>query len=387
MIELICLMLLGVTLFLMCLFMFTDGTLSKKFGGKSLVFIAVLFVGFAFIFKPESFIRWDLIEHFKLIDNMRSEGLHYATTESQYADLFVYNYFAYFISILPKEYQNLLTVIPLIVDFLIVGYIYRQMFNEHLPETNGKTRVLSILLWLFTFGMKLAISGIRCSLAVSIAVLAIYLEMIQKKNKIFLIILYLISIFIHNFAIVVIVVRLLTMLKKPVLIMLSSLGISLALEPLARFIVNNVDNEYFVFSFRRILETVEDMSFTNAIFQYNGSTLIIYMCFIVLAIYLFVVSTRAKQVYTEDGYCKNVANFAATVGAVAIGLSFNYLYLERFMYLMSFALLLITPLHNRGKNSINIGNLILLPMTLFLFFFNDIYLFMVNYVGSYFLSF
>ena len=111
------------------------------------------------------------------------------------------------------------------------------------------------------------------------------------------------------------------------------------------------------------------------------------MCFIALAIYLFVVSTKAKQVYTEDGYCKNVANFAATVGAVAIGLSFNYLYLERFMFLMSFALLLITPLHNRGKNSINIGNLILLPMTLFLFFFNDIYLFMVNYVGSYFLSF
>lgn len=387
MIELICLMLLGVTLFLMCLFVFTDGTLSKKFGGKSLLFIAVLFVGFAFVFKPESFIRWDLIEHFKLIDNMRSDGLRYVTTESQYADLFVYNYFAYFISTLPKDYQNLLTVIPLIVDFLIVGYIYRKMFNEYLPETNGKTRVLSILLWLFTFGMKLAISGIRCSLAVSIAVLAIYLEMIQKKNKIFSIVLYLISIFIHNFAIVVIVVRLLTMVKKPVLIMLSSFGISLVLDPFARFIVNNVDNEYFVFSFRRILETVEDSSFINAIFQYNGTTLIIYMCFIVLAIYLFVVSIRAKQVYTENGYCKNVANFAATVGAVAIGLSFNYLYLERFMYLMSFALLLITPLHNRGKNGINIGNLILLLMTLFLFFFNDIYLFMVNYVGSYFLSF
>ena len=118
MIETICLMLLGITLFLMCLFVFSDGTLSKKFGGKSLLFIAVLFVGFAFVFKPESFIRWDLIEHFKLIDNMRSGGLHYVTTESQYADLFVYNYFAYFISTLPKDYQNLLTVIPLIIDFL-----------------------------------------------------------------------------------------------------------------------------------------------------------------------------------------------------------------------------------------------------------------------------
>ena len=57
MIELICLMLLGVTLFLMCLFMFTDGTLSKKFGGKSLLFIAVLFVGFAFVFKKAVLVR------------------------------------------------------------------------------------------------------------------------------------------------------------------------------------------------------------------------------------------------------------------------------------------------------------------------------------------
>ena len=384
MLEIICLILLGLTLLLMCLFVFAEGKLSKKFGYKALCFIAILFVVFSLAFKPESFIRWDLIEHFKIIDKMRAGGFNYAVSESQYADLVVYNYFAYFISLFPKEYQNLLTAIPLIVDFLIVGYIYKKMFNEHLPETNGKTRVLSILLWLFTFGMKLAISGIRCSLAVSIAVLAIYLELIQRKKKLFPYFLYLIAVFIHNFAIVVIFVRLLTALKKPVLIMLSSLGISLALEPFARFIVENVNNEYLVFSFRRILETVENMGFTNAISQYNGSTLIIYMCFIALAIYLFVVSTKAKKVYTEDGYCKNVVNFAATVGAFAIGLSFNYLYLERFMCLISFALLMITPLNN--KKDINIGNVVLLPMSLFLFFFNDIYLFMVNYIGIYFLA-
>lgn len=386
MIELVCLTLLGMTLFLLCLFMFINRTLSKKIGGQALIFIAVLIVCFALVFKPENFIRWDLIEHFKLVDNMRSGGLRYVTAESQYADLFVFNFFAYFISILPKECQNLLTVIPLIVDFLIVGYVYKKMFYEHLPETDGKTRVLSILLWLFTFGMKLAISGIRCSLAVSIVFLAIYLEMIQKKKKPLSIFLYVISIFIHNFAIAVIAVRLLTMIKKPIFVMLSSLGLSFLLEPVARFIVKNVDNDYITFSFGRILDTVEDMSFTNAIQQYDGSTLVIYLCFVAVAVYLFVVATKAKLIYTEDGYCKNAVNFAATVGAVAIGLSFNYLYLERFMFLISFALLLITPLHNRGKNSINPGNLILLPMTLFLFFFNDIYLFMVNYIGDYFLA-
>lgn len=387
MVEIICLVFLSLAIIILCLFLFFDGKISKAMGKATLLFLASLFVIFSLIFKPNEFIRWDLIQHFQLVDNMRAGGFNYATQESQYADLYVYNYFAYFISLLPKQCQNLLTAIPLTIDFAIVGYIYKESFNEYLPDTSGKTRILSIALWLFTFGIKLAISGIRCSLAVSIAVLAIYMELIQKKNKYCSILLYIIAIFVHNFALVVILARLLTAIKKPILIMISSFTISLLLEPISRFIVARVSNEYLSFSFKRILETVTDMNFISALQSFNGVTLIIYMCFIALSVYLFVISTKLKQQYTKDGYCNRVANFAATVGALAIGLSFNYLYLERFMYLMSFALLMITPLHNRSKNSINVENLFLLPMTLFLFFFNDIYLFMVNYVGNYFLSF
>ena len=387
MIETLCLILLGAAIFFMCIFLISNETVSKKFGQRSLLFLAVIFVVFSLVFKPESFIRWDLIEHFKLVDEMRYGGWDYAIKESQYSDLFVYNFFAYLISLLPTNFKNLLTVIPLIIDFAIVGYICKKMFNTHLPDTSGKARVLAIMMWLFTFSVKLAISGIRCSLAVSIAVLAVYLEMIQKKKRIFSIFLYIASIFIHNFAIVIILVRLLTMLKKPILIMLLSLTISFTLEPFARFVVSHVDNEYISFSFIRILETVDEMGFANIIQQLDLVSLVIYVCFIVFGIYLFIISAKAKKTYKENGYCKNVANFCATVGAVAIGLSFNYLYLQRFMYLISFALLMMIPLHNRGRENVRNENIIILPMSLFLFFFNDIYIFMVNYVGSYFLSF
>ena len=387
MIEFIFLISLFVIIFLLCFFMISNKQISQKVGGQLLIALSIFFVSFSLIFEPEDFIRWDLIEHFKLIDNMRHGGLHYVTTESQYADLYIYNYFAYFISLLPENYKNLLSAIPLLIDFIIVGYIYNQIFKVHLPNTNAKTRILSIFLWLCTFGLKLAISGIRCSLAISISALAIFLEMIQKKKRIFSILLYVIAIFIHNFAFVVILVRLLAMIKKPLLIVLSSLGISLALEPFARFVVDNANNEYLVFSFRRVLETIEDMGFSNALQEFSGSTLLVYMCFIALGVYLFIISTKAKQQYTEDGFCKNVVNFAATVGAVAIGLSFNYLYLERFMYLMSFAFLMITPLHNHTKSIIKQENILIVPMALFVFFFNDIYIYIVNYVGSYFLAF
>ena len=379
--------LLVLTVFLLIFFVFLDKQVSKKLGGKALIFISILFIYFSFIFKPESFIRWDLIEHFKVLANMRSGGWEYATQESQYADLFVYNTFAYIISLLPTSSQNLLSTIPLIIDFAIVAYIYKQIFEKYLPDANGKSRILSVLLWLFTFGIKLAITGIRCSLAVSIATLAIYLELIQKKKKILPILLYLIAMFIHNFALVVISVRLLTMLKKPILIMASSLIVSLTLEPLSRLIVTNVNNQYIAFSFRRILETVEKMSFTSALQSFNGATLLVYICVITIAIYLFVISTKLKQNNADGSYCKIVANFTATVGAVAIGLSFNYLYLERFMYLMSYALLMITPIHNNNKIGIKKENIFIIPIALFVFFFNDIYTFMVNYVGNYFLSF
>ena len=383
----ICLALFMAMLFLLGVLVLSGVSVSKSVAKNFLLFSSIFFVVFAMLFEPQSFIRWDLIEHFKLIDEMRKGGMPYATNESQYADLYAYNWFAYFVSLLPKTAENLLTVIPLVIDFSIVGYIYQKMFNAYMTEADGKTRVLSVFLWLTTFGIKLAISGIRCSLAVSLCALAIYLEMIQKKRRIFSVLLYVISVFIHNFAVVVILVRILSAIKKPLLTMLFALGISFSLEPFARYMVSNIDNEYLSFSFQRVLDTVEKMNLTSAMDEFYGSTLIIYGCFVCISIYLFVVSIGAKHRYQENFYCQRVIDFSATVGAVAIGLSFNYLYLERFMYLVSFALLMIMPICHRGQNHGRLGDFILVPMAFFVFFFNDIYIFMVNYVGSYFLAF
>lgn len=382
----ICLALFMTMLLLMGILMLSNVTVSKRLAKCFLVFSFCFFVAFSIFFEPQSFIRWDLIEHFKLIDEMRKGGVEFALKESQYADLYVYNFFAYFISLLPKSTENLLSVVPLFVDFLIVGYIYRKMFSVYISEADGRTRVLSVFFWLTTFGIKLAITGIRCSLAVSLCALAIFLELIQKKRKIFSLFLYVVAVFVHNFALVVILVRVLAVIKKPILTMLLALVTSFSLESLARYMVDNIDNEYLSFSFQRILDTVEKMGMDSALENFHGSTLIIYGCFICISIYLFVISVNAKKRYEKSEYCRGVIAFTSTVGAVAIGLSFNYLYLERFMYLVSFALLMITPIYRKKGRTANVAEFIAIPMTFFVFFFNDIYLFMVNYVGSYFLA-
>ena len=332
-----------------------------------------------------------MIEHFRLVDNIRAGGLDYAINESLYKDLFVYNYFTYFISLLPEQLKNLLTTIPLIIDFTIVGYIYRKTFKTYLPETDTRVRILAILMWLFTFGIKLAISGIRCSFAVSLVVLAIYLLMTKKKRNptsiVLAILLCVAAVFVHNFALAVIVVWLAAKISRPIATIIAALGISFAIEPIAKFILNNVSGSYLTFSFSRVLQTLEKTSLSNALVSFDGSTMLIYLCFIALAAYLFAISLYAKHNNKEDKYKKTIANFTATVGAVALGLSFNYLYLERIMYLVSYCYLMIIPIYSSKKrDSIAWGNLVIIPVAMFTFFFNDIYVFMVNFFERYFLA-
>lgn len=386
MLAVICLSLLMLVLVINCFLLFSNNTISKRSGKTLYLVIAFFFVGFSFFFSPQNFIRWDLLEHFKVINEMRSGGIEYATKQSQYSDVFIYNYFAYFISLLPKRLQNLVSTIPLIIDFSIVGYIYKRIYNVHIVKANGKTRILSVLLWFCTFGIKLAITGIRCSLAVSLVVIAIYLFVIEKRKKILAVLLSIIAVFVHQFAVVVIVVGIFSKIKKPVVLLISMLLIAIFLHPLAQFIVNNTSNAYIKFSFNRVLETENYFGCFEAIKKFSTSQLLVYFGFIIMSICLYYMSLKAKCVIWENSYCGNVIDFTNAVGAVAIGLAFNYLYLERFMYLVSFAYLLVVPIYNCGNERIRNLNLLILPIAMYILYFNDIYIFMVNYIGRYFLA-
>lgn len=386
MLAVICLSLLMLVLVINCFLLFSNNEISKRSGKILYLVIAFFFVGFSFFFSPQDFIRWDLLEHFKIINEMRSGGIEYATKQSQYSDLFIYNYFAYFISLLPKRLQNLVSTIPLIIDFSIVGYIYKRIYNVHTVKANGKTRILSVLLWFCTFGIKLAITDIRCSLAVSLVAVAIYLFIIEKRKKILAVLLSIIAVFVHQFAVVVIAVGIFSKIKKPVVLLISSLSIAIFLHPLAQFIVNNTGNAYIKFSFNRVVGTENYYGFFEAIKKFSTSQLLVYFGFIIMSICLYYMSLKAKCVIEENSYCGNVIDFTNAVGAVAIGLAFNYLYLERFMYLVSFAFLLVVPIYNCGNKRIRNLNLLILPIAMYILYFNDIYIFMVNYIGRYFLA-
>ena len=273
MLEVICFVIFVILLFAMCITVVAEGKTSSKTSGMYLIALFATLAVFSFFFEPKEFIRWDLIEHFYLLDEMREGGIKYVVFESHYKDLYVFNFFAYFISTLPENLKNLLTTIPLVIDFAIVGYIYRKMFKTYLPETDGKVRILAVVMWLCTFGVKLAISGIRCSFAVSLVALAIYLLLTKEKRKVLSIIisvlLCVVAAFVHNFALVVILTWLASKLRKPVLTMLIALGIGFAIEPISRFMINNVNSGYLRFSFSRILQTMEDRSFISAIKNFD----------------------------------------------------------------------------------------------------------------------
>ena len=374
---------------LLMIFALTDRKISKFWLDKIFCLFGIAILIFAMFFTPNDFIRWDLLQHLDILDNMRAGGWEYAINNSPYKDLFIYNAFAYLISLLPENFENLISVIPLCIDFLIIRYIVNDITKRKREFFSSQPIAVSYVCWIMLFGLKLAITGIRCSLCVSICAIAIYWEYICKEKRIFSLFLYLIALFIHNFALLIVVVRIVSIIKKQWITLLLCILFALCITPISEFMVGNINNQYLVFIFERILDTWGYMRIDVALKTFSTSTLMVYFGFIILSVILFFITQQTKKrMLTPNfrSYDYTVINWAGTIAAIAIGLSFNYLYLERFMYIVSFAFAMMMPFYyiNRKVNVLYLG--IFLCLCIFVFFFNDIYIFIVNYVGSYFLA-
>lgn len=185
----------------------------SQFGGILLLMI-VLILGFTYEFKPRSFIRWDLLMHYRQVRLFRNYSFAEAWRRSEYQNLYLINFYFYLVSRLPN--YKMLPVIPLAIDLFIARYILLDRLRQEYGA-NGKFRVSEgvwvAAVFLATMGLKLAISGIRCVLAVSLCALAFYLEGVQKKKKPAAYLLYLSALLVHHFSILVIAVRLLVGMK------------------------------------------------------------------------------------------------------------------------------------------------------------------------------
>ena len=375
-----------------------------KFNKNSfIVFVSIILtsiVMFAYCFEAKND-GLDISRHYQLLDQMKQGGWKFTQEESQYSSLFIYNTFAYLVAV-GGNYAWLQTI-PLIIDFAVFLYIYLDIIKRNNRKSNCislKDSLFVFFLWISTFGLKLAITGIRCVLAVALCALAVYQEYILKKNKILPIALYVIALFIHNFALWVIAIRLTLFFKKKGFIAIALFLVIAFGEAAVQFLYDNVSNEYLKFVFSRILETFSSFQWGSDYLQKSGTAFfMMWGCFIILTLYLLYMSNYMRKYYQQERnlnkqhYTNNLSDFCYTVGLMGLPMAFNYLYMERYMYLVAWALLMIAYYYLKTVRTQRLQQekhfWIMSGMSLvclFVVFFNDIYLFMVNYIGFYFLA-
>ena len=389
-----------VTIIVWLVFAFSNSKITKRLFSIFLIGACGGILIFSYFFEAYRFLRLDLQAHYQLLDRMVVGGWSYAVNKSMYSDLFVYNTFAYLIS-LTKNYA-LLQTIPLLIDFLVFSYIYfdvikRQQGND--ARIDAKHAFFVFFLWITTFGLKLALVGIRCVLAIALCALAIYNEYILGKKKIMSIILYVAASFIHYFALMAILLRLFSLIKRKEMLVVIFLAVAAILRPILVSLNESMDNSYFNYMIARVVETLPSFSLSQIGETSGGAIQIVYIAFIVIDIYLIYISrytlknTRGllSDQTTEVSYGRKLCSFCYTVGLMGLCMAVNYVFMERYMYIVAWALLMLggyyskAALKNRHQNYALITFLMIFVL-LFVFFFNDIYLLIVHYVGDYFLA-
>lgn len=391
-------MVLFVSTMLLILFIFIIGTGLLHFRMKIrqakglVVVLMLLIVVFAYIFEPKTFIRWDLLRYYELCDRMSAHGLDYAFAESEYNLFAIINLFFYIVSKIGN--YALISALPMAIDAIIIVYILFDVLIKCESDLNNDSESVdmfqlsyTLFALLSTVSVKMAIAGVRCNLAVSISALAIYWEFIKGEKRITSYILHFIACLIHPFSMFVVLLRLACFVKKKYILVTSVLAFVLLFEPIIGFLRSNISNSYFSLLLYKLNRYWQRMSIISG--RFYTSQLLTYVCWIaVIAFMSYMIHIVAKRMAFEDNdnlYLSKVLEFNRTLIAISIGAAFNYLFIQRIMYIAAFGLLFILPYYLKTKHS-KIVDFGMWFAMFYIFFINDIYGLIVNYTGVYFLA-
>ena len=168
-----------------------------------LVFAAV--IGYMSFHLAEPNQASDLYWHYKTLESFKSMGFSYFFVFEKSASLPIYSLYFYLISLLPS-----LNYLPAITAFLVYAinfyFIYRVSKRFDLTKRSTIILVLFILCNLNYAGV---IMGIRFNLAVSICLLGVYLDLVEKKSLFIILPLYISALFMHTSIFIILLLRIL----------------------------------------------------------------------------------------------------------------------------------------------------------------------------------
>lgn len=331
-------------------------------------------------FQPKSFIDWDLIRICARVQDIKEMGLNEALKYSDVRNLYVFKWWMW----ISSQFSNLniVSAVPFCIVLCIAAYFMLDCASIE-DEYNLSCRRIfcQLLIWVSLFGLKLSISGIRCALAMAICSFAFYNEYILKKRKTRYVALYIIALFIHHFSLFFMMFRICVLIKKKGYLLIGAFAITQLIYPVAKLIRDHSGNDYIWMTADKLVR-MWSLYGTERIFSLELSTILIFACFILIVIFGVVISFKNRKtiVHGSKAFLANEA--LVTLSCLGLGFCSNFLLLERTMYIFAYIMSIdfaLSKMHE--KNTI----LMIAPILLFLLYFNDINIFIVNYLGYYFL--
>ncbi len=350
---------------------------------KALIIIfSVCMLVFIYYFVPNSVIRWDLFVHYDGVNALREHDFSYALKNGGYRAYYLATLYFWLISRLPDN--TLLPFFPLLLDLSVFYYIFFDRLREEYGEKECVpfSQVFFVFFaWLSTFGFKLAISGLRCVAACALASLAVYLYC--KKKKLYVpLILLIAAASIHPYTLVIIPIVLLSKIKNKTPIIIVMIGVNLfgarALE-----LVNSILPASMVYVKVSLMQAINywDSYSIEAIYKRSGLGMaILFVCMIAYIGIIFLISKLYEGRISKDSYTNTmIVEYTQTISLFSLGMCFSYLFVERTMYLVSYASVMLFSI-KQDKYSVNlIIKIVMVGLLIYIFYSNDIGTFIANY--------
>ena len=311
------------TLILLC-YIFKNFKNTEHKNLKSLIFsLALIFAMFGYCMSFNGKEN-DLTRYYDTINLMKDNSLLELLKND---DQMLYSKDILFYIVKMSGNVNLLAFLVGLIIYSITSYVLFDMVKR----SNRKFKTYEIfLMGLFCVGILSPyriICNVRCVLSYIIMSFAIYRDLVQKKKNIWTILLYIIPLGLHSSAIIILLIRFLSILFKK----LSIVAISIALflpkiidfihfninfggSSIGRMISNAVNKSYYYLHWTEGGWATEvENALSSKFFRFTGAIFLISILFIIL--FSYYKDYKKKKEIKND----NMINYLLFISVIALG--------------------------------------------------------------------
>lgn len=312
--------------------------------------IALTIMGFFYV----PYVTADLYRTYGFLDYFRTFEFKDFLETYRNSSTIIANIYYWFIS---KTGENrLLPAITALVSYFCIFYVFRKTAEKY--SISKKNLAIALFFYMSIGSYIYVISNIRTMLAISLIVFCFFREAVEKKFRLYHILLYVIAAFMHNLAVVVILIRLVVPLVS------RSTSIFRRIAYIIFFVAISV---FITFNLRELLDAVikrAENYLGGNIYSYFWDYLIGVLVVVISVIVLL--NVKCKQ--HGNGELSQIKAFSLSCIAIALVFSFEFSTFHRLVtYVNAITVTPLVMIYSDKQETKNVQKFILFISFILLF--------------------